>query len=65
MSDIIAKAMDEAFDDHSNDVWDYTPNFKEFKSGWEEGYEWLLIEMKINGDISEATMKKYADMLTK
>ena len=63
MSDIVEQAMDQAFDDHSTEVWDYTPNFKEFSSGWKEGYEWILTEMEINGDISANTLKKYMDML--
>lgn len=51
--------IEHEFSEHAAQTGYYTPNFREFKSGWDRGCEWIISEMYKQGDISKDKMIEY------
>ena len=65
MDKTIEKAIQQGFDDYQDsDMWNMATNERDvYTLGWEEGYEWILTELTMNGKISEETLKEYMNKL--
>ena len=59
MNNIIKDAIKQAFNDIAVD--DTIKSI--YTKGWLEGYEWILTELSIRGQISNEVIKHYMDVL--